>query len=156
MPRKSALNAKHLHDEKAAFAWLESKRWPDGPICPKCGGEGYPLNGVKDKKGRLRLGLKKCRACRAQFTVRVGTILEDSHAPIHLWLQAIVLMQTSKKGISANQLHRVLGVTIRTAWHMGHRIRMASTPKAKPPLGGAGKVVEVDETYFGKVETRLT
>lgn len=148
----SVLSAKHFHDEKAAFAYLEGKLWPEGPICPKCGGEGYPLKGVKDKKGRVRLGLKKCRACRAQFTVRIGTILEGSHAPIHLWLQAIVLMQASKKGISANQLHRTLGVTIKTAWFMAHRIRMGMTRKANlPPLGGAGKVVEIDETYFGKV-----
>jgi len=152
---KSVLAAKHFHDEAAAFAYLENKLWPQGPVCPKCGGEGYPLNGVKNKKGEVRLGLKKCRACRAQFTVRIGTIFEDSHAPLHLWLQAIALMAASKKGISSNQLHRVLGVTLKTAWFMSHRIRMAMAPKANaklPPMGGAGKVVEVDETYHGKVE----
>jgi len=151
---KSVLAAKHFHDEAAAFAYLESKLWPDGPVCPNCGGEGYPLQGVKDKKGRVRLGLKKCRACRAQFTVRIGTIFEDSHAPLHLWLQAIALMAASKKGISSNQLSRVLGVQLKTAWHMSHRIRLAMAPArgSLPPLGGAGKVVEVDETYHGKVE----
>ncbi len=150
---KSVLSAPHFHDEAAAFAYLEGKLWPQGPVCPKCGGEGYPLQGVKDKKGRVRLGLKKCRACRAQFTVRVGTIFEDSHAPLHLWLQAIALMAASKKGISSNQLHRTLGVTLKTAWFMSHRIRMAMAPRAGslPPMGGEGKVVEVDETYHGKV-----
>lgn len=149
---KSVLAAAHFHDEAAAFAYLEEKLWPQGPVCPKCGGEGYALNGVKDKKGRERLGLKKCRACRAQFTLRIGTIFEDSHAPLHLWLQAIALMAASKKGISSNQLSRVLGVQLKTAWHMSHRIRLAMAPAGKlPPMGGAGKVVEVDETYHGKV-----
>jgi len=150
---KSVLAAAHFHDEAAAFAYLEGKLWPQGPVCPKCGGEGYALTGVKDKKGRERLGLKKCRACRAQFTLRIGTIFEDSHAPLHIWLQAIALMAASKKGISSNQLSRVLGVQLKTAWHMSHRIRMAMAPSGKlPPMGGAGKVVEADETYFGKSE----
>lgn len=150
---KSVLAAAHFHDEAAAFAYLEEKLWPQGPVCPKCGGEGYPLQGVQDKKGRERLGLKKCRACRAQFTVRIATIFEDSHAPLHLWLQAIALMAASKKGISSNQLHRVLGVTLKTAWFMSHRIRMAMAPSGKlPPMGGEGQVVEVDETYHGRVE----
>lgn len=153
---KSVLAAAHFHDEAAAFAYLEGKLWPQGPVCPKCGGEGYALNGVKDKKGRERLGLKKCRACRAQFTLRIGTIFEDSHAPLHIWLQAIALMAASKKGISSNQLSRVLGVQLKTAWHMSHRIRMAMAPArgSLPPMGGEGKVVEVDETYFGKVENQ--
>jgi transposase-like protein len=151
---KAVLAQAHFHDEAAAFAYLEGKLWPQGPVCPKCGGEGYPLNGVKDKKGRERLGLKKCRACRSQFTLRIGTIFEDSHAPLHLWLQAIALMAASKKGISSNQLSRVLGVQLKTAWHMSHRIRLAMAPAANlPPMGGAGKVVEVDETYHGKVAT---
>ncbi|MGE0530925.1 MAG: IS1595 family transposase [Hyphomonadaceae bacterium] len=151
---KSVLAAAHFHDEAAAFAYLEGKLWPQGPVCPKCGGEGYALNGVKDKKGRERLGLKKCRACRAQFTLRIGTIFEDSHAPLHIWLQAIALMAASKKGISSNQLSRVLGVQLKTAWHMSHRIRMAMAPArgSLPPMGGAGRVVEADETYFGKSE----
>ncbi|MGQ0533935.1 MAG: IS1595 family transposase [Caulobacteraceae bacterium] len=152
---KSVLAAAHFHDEAAAFAYLEEKLWPQDPVCPQCGGEGYPLQGVKDKKGRERLGLKKCRACRAQFTLRIGTIFEDSHAPLHIWLQAIALMAASKKGVSSNQLSRVLGVQLKTAWHMSHRIRMAMAPArgSLPPMGGEGKVVEVDETYHGKVET---
>ncbi|MCR6645452.1 MAG: IS1595 family transposase [Terricaulis sp.] len=149
---KSVLAQAHFHDEAAAFAYLEAKLWPDGPVCPKCGGEGYPLQGVKDKKGRVRLGLKKCRACRSQFTVRIGTVFEDSHAPLHLWLQAIALMAASKKGISSNQLSRVLGVQLKTAWHMSHRIRLAMAPSGDlPPMGGEGRVVEADETYHGKV-----
>ena len=149
---KSVLAQAHFHDESAAFAYLEGKLWPQGPVCPKCGGEGYALNGVKDKKGRARLGLKKCRACRSQFTVRIGTIFEDSHAPLHIWLQAIALLASSKKGISSNQLHRTLGVTLKTAWHMSHRIRLAMATKASTPMGGAGRVVEIDETYHGYVE----
>lgn len=151
---KSKLSSAHFHDEAAAFAYLEGKLWPQGPVCPKCGGEGYALNGVKDKKGRVRLGLKKCRACRAQFTVRMNTIFEDSHIPLHLWLQGIALLASSKKGISSNQLHRTLGITLKSAWHMSHRIRLAMATKgsALPPMGGAGIVVEIDETYHGRVE----
>lgn len=142
---KSVLSAPHFHDEAAAIAYLEGKLWPQGPVCPHhdadgvvCEGEGYALTGVKDKKGRERLGLKKCRKCRKQFTLRIGTIFEDSHAPLHLWLQAIALLAASKKGISSNQLHRTLGVTLKTAWFMSHRIRMAMAPASGslPPMGG--------------------
>jgi hypothetical protein len=161
---KSVLSDKRFHDEATAFAFVEAKLWPQGPVCPKCGGEGYPLEGVRgkpkiDKKtgkviaeGKVRIGLKKCRACRAQFTVRMNTIFEDSHIPLHLWLQAMALMSSSKKGISANQMHRTLGITLKTAWFLEHRIRMAMAPSTKlPPMGGAGKIVEIDETYHGKV-----
>ncbi len=156
---KSILSQPQFHDETAAFSYLEGKLWPQGPVCPKCGGEGYALKGVMGKAtttkpAKERLGLKKCRACRAQFTVRIGTVFEESRAPLHLWLQAIALMAASKKGISANQLHRTLGVQLKTAWFMAHRIRMAMAPTAKSmtPMGGAGEVVEIDETYFGRVE----
>jgi hypothetical protein len=99
----------------------------------------------------VRVGLKKCRACRAQFTVRMNTIFEDSHVELHIWLQAMALMSSSKKGVSANQLHRTLGITLKTAWFLAHRIRMAMAPGgALPPMGGEGKVVEVDETYHGR------
>ena len=160
---KPALSAKHFHDEQAAFDHIEAMLWPQGPVCPHCGGEGYALKSVigkesvrKDgtvKPAPRRLGVKKCRACQTQFTVRVGTIFEESRAPLHLWLQAISLLAASKKGISANQLHRMLGVTLKTAWFMAHRIRMAMAPGGKlPPMGGEGKVVEVDETYHGQVK----
>jgi transposase-like protein len=145
------LSAAYFHDEAAAFAKVESIVWPDGIVCPKCGtvGQAGALTGVKDKKGRERLGLKKCYACRAQFTVRVGTIFEASHVALHLWLQAVYLMASSKKGVSANQLHRTLGVTLKTAWFMAHRIREAMRDGALAPFGNNGGAVEVDETFIG-------
>ena len=144
-----------VSDEAKAFELVERMRWPDGPYCPHCGAVDriYELRGVKDKKGRVRPGLKKCYACRKQFTVRVGTVFEASHVPLHLWFQAAFLMSSSKKGISSNQLHRVLGVTLRTAWHMSHRIRlMMDDSSGSGPLGGLRNIVEVDETYYGRKE----
>src|SRR3984957_11870271 len=145
----SIFDAKPLRNEEAAYAYVEARVWPNGRVCPHCG--------VVDRSGALkgkstRIGVYKCYACRKPFTVKVGTIFEDSHVPMHLWLQAIVMMCSSKKGISSNQLHRTLGVTLRTAWHMSHRIRlmMASHGDVFGPLGGEGKVVEVDETFIGK------
>jgi transposase-like protein len=123
----SILNRPHFHDETAAFARLESILWSNGIVCPHCGtvGQAGALAGVKDKKGRIRPGLKKCYACRKQFTVRVGTVFEASHVPLHIWFQAAFLMCSSKKGVSSNQLHRTLGVTLKTAWFMSHRLREA-------------------------------
>lgn len=154
----SILTKKHFHDEEAAFAELEAILWPEGPVCPHCGGMDrvYALKGVRTKpskkhpEGIERHGLKKCGHCRKQFTVRVGTVFEDSHAPLHKWFQAIHLLCSSKKGISSHQLHRTLEVQYNTAWFMSHRIReaMRSGPLA-PPMGGNGGVVEVDETYIG-------
>jgi len=148
----SILNQPHFHDEAAAFAKLESIVWPNGPVCPHCGGIGrvYDLRGVKDKKGRIRLGLKKCGQCRGQFTVRKNTVFESSHVALHVWFQAAFLMCSSKKGISSNQLHRTLGVTLKTAWFMSHRLREAMREGKLPyPLGGEGRFVESDETYVG-------
>ena len=148
----SILNRPHFHDEAAAFAKLENIVWPNGPVCPHCGGFGrvYPLNGVKDKKGRVRLGLKKCGQCRGQFTVRKNTVFKSSHVALHVWFQAAFLMCSSKKGVSSNQLHRTLGVTLKTAWFMSHRLREAMREGKIPgPLGGEGKFVEADETYTG-------
>ncbi len=147
----SILNQPHFHDETAAFAKLESIVWPDGPICPHCGGIGriYDLQGVKDKKGRIRLGLKKCGQCRGQFTVRKNTVFESSHVALHIWFQAAFLMCSSKKGVSSNQLHRTLGVTLKTAWFMSHRLREAIREGKLGPLGGEGKFVEADETFTG-------
>jgi transposase-like protein len=143
----SALNAHYLHDEKAAYEFVEARVWPDGRVCPHCGvvGKNGPLGGES-----TRLGVYKCYACRKPFTVKVGTIFESSHVPLHIWLQAIFLLCASKKGISANQLHRVLGVTLKTAWFMAHRIREAMAGGNPGPLGGEGKIVEADETYYGK------
>jgi len=141
---KSALSDPRFHNEEAAFAYVEAQLWPDGPICPHCGATG-------DRIGRLtgkttRIGLRKCYACRKPFTVRMGTIFEDSHLPLRLWLQAIHLMCASKKGISTRQLQRMLGCGMKTAWFLGHRIRHAMAPGASGPLGGGGKTVEADET----------
>lgn len=155
----SILTKKHFHDEAAAFTELEAILWPEGPVCPHCGGMDrvYSLKGVRSKpskknpEGVERHGLKKCGHCRKQFTVRVGTVFEDSHAPLHKWFQAIHLLCSSKKGISSHQLHRILEVQYNTAWFMSHRIReaMRGGPLA-PPMGGNGNVVEADETYIGK------
>jgi len=140
----SILSAPQFHSEEAAFAYVEARLWPSGPVCPHCEATG-------DKIGRLngkttRAGLRKCYACRKPFTVRINTIFEDSHLPLRLWLQAIHLMCASKKGISTRQLQRTLGCGMKTAWHLGHRIRLAMDPIVNGPLGGEGKTVEADET----------
>ncbi|MCV9962588.1 IS1595 family transposase [Pararhizobium sp. BT-229] len=154
----SVLSREYFHNEAAAFEHVESILWPHGPACPHCGNMGriYKLDGVfskpskKNPEGVERHGLKKCAECRKQFTVRIGTIFEESHIPLHKWLQAIHLMCSSKKGISSNQLHRVLEITLKSAWFLSHRIREAMREGNLGPIGGNGKTVEVDETYFGK------
>lgn len=143
----SVLNAPHFHCEDAAFEYVEKHLWPEGPTCPHCG------NTDQKRIGRLtgkttRAGLRKCYECRKPFTVRIGTIFEDSHLALRLWLQAIHLMCASKKGISTRQLQRTLGCGMKTAWHLGHRIRHAMNPGDTGPLGGSGKTVEADETYI--------
>src|SRR5215212_9267740 len=143
---KSVLSADRFHNEAAAFDYVEAQLWPDGPVCPHC------QNADPARIGRLtgkttRTGLRKCYACRKPFTVRIGTIFEDSHLPLRMWLQAIHLLCASKKGISTRQLQRTLGCGMKTAWHLGHRIRFAMAPgPSTGPLGGAGKTVEADET----------
>ncbi len=117
-----------------------------GAVCPHCG----ETKRVSRMGGKAtRIGAHKCYACRKQFTVKVGTVFESSHVPMHLWLQAFYLICGSKKGISSNQLHRILGVTLKTAWFMSHRIREAMRDGAFAPFGGNGGTVEVDETYIG-------
>lgn len=143
----SNLSAPHFHDEDAAREYLEGIRWPDGPVCPHCGGmeKAYKLEGKT-----TRPGLYKCADCRKPFTVTVGTLFERSHIPLHKWLQAAYLLCSSKKGISTHQLHRTLGITYKSAWFMSHRIREAmADPVFVKQLGGNGTVVEVDETYWG-------
>jgi len=148
----SLLSQKHLQDEDAALAWVEKHVWPEGPTCPKCG-EQKRVSKMKGKS--TRKGAYKCYVCRKPFTVKVGTIFEDSKVKMHLWLQAFYLICGSKKGISSNQLHRTLGVTLKTAWFMGHRIREAMRAGTlAPPMGGDGGVVEVDETFYGKKSTK--
>lgn len=145
----SILSGKVLQDEAAAYAWVEARVWPDGPVCPHCGG----FERISKMQGKAtRIGLYKCYQCRKQFTVKVGTVFEASHVPMRLWLQAMYLLCSSKKGISSNQLHRTLGVTLKTAWFMSHRIREAMRVVGMEPMGGAGEIIEADETYFGKVE----
>src|SRR5690349_12593284 len=140
----SVLSAKHYHSEDAAFAHVERAIWPNGPVCPHCGG----VDRISKMKGTAtRKGLYKCYQCRKQFTVRQGTIFESSHVPLHIWLQAMFLVAGSKKGISSNQLHRTLGVTLKTAWFLSHRIREAMRSGDLDPMDG---IVEVDETYLGR------
>ena len=145
----SALSAPHFHSEEAAFAYVEARIWPDGPVCPHCGGcDRISLMGGKS----TRIGLYKCYQCRKPFTVKIGTILESSHVALHIWLQAMYLIAGSKKGISSNQLHRVLGVTLKTAWFMSHRIREAMQTDEAWPMGGLGATVEADETFIGHIK----
>jgi transposase-like protein len=143
----SVLDAPHFQSETAAFEYVEAALWPSGPVCPHCG-ETARVGRLNGKA--TRPGLHKCYACKGQFTVRVGTIFEDSHLPLHLWLQVIHLMCASKKGIATRQIQRMLNCSMKTAWFLGHRIRAAMGPAADAgPLGGAGKIVEADETEFG-------
>lgn len=149
----STLSLPHLQNERVAYAYVEARIWPEGPICPHCGCMGR-IYAIKANEGaKVRMGLKKCGDCRKQFTVKVGTVFEASHVPLHLWLQAIVLICSSKKGISSNQLSRVLGVTLKTAWFMSHRIREAMTDDGSDPIGGGGKTIEIDETFLGQQPT---
>ena len=145
----SVLNDKHFHNEAAAYKWVEARVWPEGPTCPHCGG----VERISAMKGSsTRIGTYKCYQCRKPFTVKVGTVFESSHVKLHLWLQAMFLMASSKKGVSSNQLHRTLGVTLKTAWFMSHRLRLAMQTVGLPPMGGAGETVEIDETFIGRVE----
>ena len=145
----SVLNENHFHNEAAAYRFVEKRVWPEGPVCPHCGG----FDRISKMEGKsTRMGVYKCYQCRKPFTVKVGTIFESSHVKLHLWLQAMFLMASSKKGVSSNQLHRTLGVTLKTAWFMSHRLRLAMTTVGMEPMGGEGKVVEVDETYIGRLE----
>jgi transposase-like protein len=137
----SVLSGKHFQNEEAAYTWVEARVWPEGPVCPHCGG----VERISKMKGQAtRVGLYKCYQCRKQFTVKIGTFFEDSHVKMNVWLQAMYLLCSSKKGISSNQLARTLGVTIKTAWFMSHRIREAVKVVGVEPTGGAGKTVEVD------------
>jgi transposase-like protein len=147
----SVLSRPYFFDEAKACAHLENVLWDGKPVCPKCGALDriYVLDGVKDKKGRVRLGLKKCGHCKSQFTVRVGTVFESAHIPLTKILQAVHLMCASKKGISAHQMHRTLEITYKSAWFLCHRIREAMRSDSSTPLGGLGKIVAVDETFIG-------
>jgi transposase-like protein len=140
----SLLSQPHFHNEAAAIARLEGIVWPQGPHCPRCGG----FDRITVVKG-ARAGLRRCGPCKREFTVTVGTIFERSHVKLHKWFQAAHLMASSKKGISAHQLHRTLKVTYKTAWFMEHRLREAMRELHPTSLGGEGKTIEIDETYIG-------
>lgn len=154
----SILSAKHFHDEQAAYDWVESRLWPKGPVCPRCKGKDrVSLMGGQS----TRIGTYKCYACRKPFTVKVGTVFESSHIPMHIWLQGIHLMAASKKGFSTQQFARTLGISLKSAWFMSHRIREAMKGdgalfgiKSKTPKRGGGDnsggIVEADETFFGQ------
>lgn len=144
---QSAISQAYFHNEAAAYKFVEAKVWPNGPVCPHCGG----VDRISPMKGKsTRIGLYKCYQCRKPFNVKIGTIFEASHIPLRFWLQGFFLMASSKKGISANQLHRTLGITLKSAWFMCHRIREAMRPNSDAgPIGGAGKIVEADETFVG-------
>lgn len=145
----SALSAPHFHNEEAAYAYVEARIWPEGPVCPHCGG----VERISKMQGKsTRVGAYKCYQCRKPFTVKIGTIFEDSKVAMHIWLQAMYLIAGSKKGISSNQLHRTLGVTLKTAWFMSHRIREAMRSDDTGMFGGNGGVVEVDETFIGRLK----
>lgn len=150
----TALNAPYFHDDAEARKYLESVRWPNGPVCPHCKstGEHSAIEGKGGEKGKkARPGLYMCQDCRSQFTVTVGTVFERSKIPLSKWLLAAYLLCSSKKGISAHQLHRTLGVTYKTAWFLAHRIRHAMADTGSGGLmGSGGGVVEADETYIGR------
>ena len=140
----SVLSAAYFHDEAEAYKELEATLWPHGPACPRCGG----MDRITTVKGG-RIGLYRCGPCKRQFTVKVGTVFESSHVALNLWLQAVYLMCSSKKGISSHQLMRILDVQYKTAWFMTHRIREAMKAGTLPPMGGEGVTVEIDETFIG-------
>lgn len=134
-----------FHDEKKATKHLEASRWPNGVSCPHCGSDR-----VHKMKGKTQAGMFLCNDCRDKFTVRTGSVMERSHVPLHKWLMATHIMAASKKGMSALQMSRMLGVTYKTAWFLCHRIREAMEGAAPTgPLGGKGKIVEADETFVG-------
>jgi transposase-like protein len=136
-----------FHDEEAARLYVQEIRWPDGVYCPFCGA----LDDIKPLGGEsMGPGWFYCPACQDKFTIRVGSIFERSHIPLHKWLLAFRLMASSKKGVSAHQLHRTLGITYKSAWFLAHRIREAMRPSEPPPIGGEGKTIEIDETYIGR------
>lgn len=157
----SVLSQPRFHDEAEAFKFLESVVWENGIVCPHCGVVGarvYDLAGVRSKpskkhpEGVVRHGLKKCGECRKQFTVKVGTVFEHARMPLHKMLQAVHLIMSSKKGISAHQLSRILEVQYNSAWFLAHRIREAMRSGDLAPFGGKGGIVEVDETFIGRIK----
>jgi transposase-like protein len=149
---KSKLDLRNpiFHDDNAAREYLEATLWPNGPFCPRCGVMGERITKMSGKS--LRAGVYNCKGCRKPFSVTVGTVMERSHIPLSKWVLATRLMASSKKGMSAHQLHRMLDTSYEAAWFMFHRLREAAHDPAPAPLGGENKVVEIDETYIGGKE----
>jgi transposase-like protein len=145
--------APHFTDVDKARKYLEALRWPNGPVCPHCGALSahYVLNGAAHRPGLL-----KCKDCRKQFSVTVKTIFEGSKIPLNKWLLAVHLMCASKKAMSSHQIHRMLGITYKSAWFMTHRIREAMKPNGGGLLGSGGGIVEVDETYWGNAKPKAS
>ena len=150
MAKSNTFAAAHFHDEEAARAWFEAARWPNGPVCPHCKGAKHYAT---KKAGRYRCGNKECRK---DFTVMTGTVMERSHAKLTQWAAAFHMAASSKKGFSAHQLHRTLGCQYNTAWFLHHRVMEAMRRGGLdlPPMGGEGKIVEADETYYGRAKEK--
>jgi len=146
----SVLSKPYFHSEEAAVGYLESVIWADGKTCTHCGGLDRITKVKANPAKRIREGLWRCGDCKKQFTVKIGTVFEHMRLPLHKALQAVYLMTSSKKGISAHQLHRVLEITYKSAWFLAHRIREAMRDGALAPFGGNGGIVEVDETFIGQ------
>jgi transposase-like protein len=151
MAKTTAINAPQFTNEEAAIAHLEASRWPDGVNCPHCGSVAVTRMG-----GKTQAGMFICNDCRDKFTPRTGTVMERSHIPVHKWLLAIAihLLNSGKNGVSTHELHRLLGVTYKSAWFLSHRIREAMKHDNPTPMGGEGQSVQVDETYYGNSSKR--
>jgi transposase-like protein len=146
----SALSRPEFHSEEAAFAHLEKVIWAGEPVCPHCGSLERITKVKANPAKRVRVGLHRCGNCKGQFTVKVGTVFEHARIPLHKMLQAVYLVTSSKKGVSAHQLHRTLEITYKSAWFLMHRIREAMRDGNLAPFGGNGGIVEVDETFIGR------
>jgi transposase-like protein len=149
MPKKAAISAPQFTNEAAAMAYLEASRWPDGVNCPLCGSVAVTCMG-----GKTQAGYFLCNDCRDKFTARTGTVMERSHIPVHKWLLAIHLLNSGKNGVSAHELHRLLGITYKSAWFLSHRIREAMKETGPTPMGGEGRSVQADETWYGNSSKR--
>jgi transposase-like protein len=145
----SVLSRPEFHNEGKAFEHLERIVWADGQACPHCGAVDRLTKVKANPEKRIREGLWRCGHCKGQFTVKVGTVFEHMRLPLHKALQAVYLMTSSKKGVSAHQLHRILEITYKSAWFLAHRIREAMRDGDLAPFGGKGGIVEVDETFIG-------
>jgi transposase-like protein len=141
-----------FQDDDLAREWFEGQIWPDGPVCPHCGSYGKGVTKLTGTKHRA--GVHQCNACRKQFTVTVGTVMERSHIPLHIWLKAMFLLSASKKGMSTHQLHRMLGVSLKSTWFLMHRIREAMREPFFGSMGGFRKPVQADEAFFGRTTSR--